>query len=57
MIDFGKTTPIPDGVTIDHSSEWERGNHEDGYLTGVASLISLLEETLQDLVASPVSES
>lgn len=41
MIDFGKTTPLPEGTTITHQSEWVEGNHEDGYLCGLDNLIRL----------------
>ena len=44
MIDFAKTTPLPPGVSITHSALWRPGNHEDGYLTGVSSLVSILRE-------------
>ncbi len=44
MIDFAKTVAVPEGITIDHKSEWVLGNHEDGYLFGLNNLISLLEE-------------
>ena len=44
MIDFGKTTAIPDGVCIDHRTEWQEGNREDGYLMGLDNMIQLLEE-------------
>lgn len=43
MIDFAKTIPIPEGLSISHRSPWVLGNHEDGYLTGLDNLISVLE--------------
>ena len=48
MIDFGKTTPLPDKRTLDHRSPWVEGNHEDGYLTGLDNLISIIEEILEE---------
>jgi 1D-myo-inositol-triphosphate 3-kinase len=44
MIDFAKTVSVPEGITIDHKSDWVLGNHEDGYLFGLNNLISLLED-------------
>jgi len=43
MIDFAKTYPLPDGLVITHNDEWKVGNHEDGYLIGVDSLIRIFE--------------
>lgn len=46
MIDFGKTVKLPEGHQLKHDTAWRRGNHEDGYLTGVNNLIDLFEELL-----------
>ncbi|CAG2165287.1 unnamed protein product [Oppiella nova] len=48
MIDFAKTIPVPEGLTIDHKSQWHLGNHEDGYLFGLNHLIDILEECGDD---------
>ena len=41
IIDFAKTVPVPDGGVVDHRREWVQGNHEEGFLTGLDSLISV----------------
>ncbi|KAK3880192.1 hypothetical protein Pcinc_015292, partial [Petrolisthes cinctipes] len=49
MIDFAKTIPLPENVTITHRSPWSEGTHEDGYLLGLDNLVDLftvLEETM-----------
>ena len=45
MIDFAKTVPLSEDMQIDHYSKWVYGNHEDGYLFGIDSLLDILEET------------
>ncbi|XP_019500388.1 PREDICTED: inositol-trisphosphate 3-kinase A [Hipposideros armiger] len=47
LIDFGKTTPLPDGQTLDHRRPWEEGNREDGYLLGLDNLIGILASLTQ----------
>ncbi|KAM9315711.1 inositol-trisphosphate 3-kinase B [Gastrophryne carolinensis] len=44
MIDFGKTTLLPEGETLDHRIPWVEGNREDGYLLGLDNLIHILQE-------------
>uniref|UniRef100_A0A3B3CG99 Kinase n=1 Tax=Oryzias melastigma TaxID=30732 RepID=A0A3B3CG99_ORYME len=39
MIDFGKTTPLPDSMELQHNIPWVEGSREDGYLIGLTSLI------------------
>ena len=48
MIDFGKTVPLADNITIDHRSTWVEGNHEDGYLLGISSLIDIFEDIVSE---------
>merc|ERR1712088_362664 len=59
LIDFGKTVPAPNGITIDHKSPWEVGNHEDGYLIGVQNLINIFSDLAVELstAASTTSEN
>lgn len=47
LIDFAKTLLLPDEVSINHSSHWVVGNHEDGYLIGINNLISLFLTLLE----------
>uniref|UniRef100_A0A0C9Q410 Kinase n=1 Tax=Fopius arisanus TaxID=64838 RepID=A0A0C9Q410_9HYME len=45
MIDFAKTLPLPQHLhKIRHDTEWEVGNHEDGYLIGVNNIIDIFED-------------
>ena len=41
MIDFAKTLPLPDSVTVTHRKPWQQGNHEEGWLTGIDNLIKV----------------
>ncbi|KAJ7988946.1 hypothetical protein DPEC_G00314460 [Dallia pectoralis] len=42
LIDFGKTTPLPEGQTLDHWIPWQEGNREDGYMWGLDNLTRTL---------------
>mmetsp|Transcript_50153 Transcript_50153/g.117164 ORF Transcript_50153/g.117164 Transcript_50153/m.117164 type:complete len:481 (-) Transcript_50153:146-1588(-) len=46
LIDFAKTTAVPDGTEVTHSREWRKGNHEDGLFTGMDSIIYTWEQVL-----------
>lgn len=46
MIDFGKTTPLPDGEELTHRASWEEGNREDGYLCGLDSVLNIISSML-----------
>ncbi|KAM6915281.1 uncharacterized protein itpkb [Xenentodon cancila] len=49
MIDFGKTTPLPDGKELTHRASWVEGNREDGYLFGLDSLVDILSSMSEGL--------
>ncbi|XP_018426559.1 PREDICTED: inositol-trisphosphate 3-kinase A-like [Nanorana parkeri] len=42
LIDFGKTTLLPEEQTLNHRITWQEGNREDGYLYGFDNLIDIL---------------
>uniref|UniRef100_A0A3Q0T4S8 Kinase n=1 Tax=Amphilophus citrinellus TaxID=61819 RepID=A0A3Q0T4S8_AMPCI len=46
MIDFGKTTPLPDSWELRHNVPWSEGSREDGYLIGLTSLITSLAQAI-----------
>ncbi|KAK0138601.1 Inositol-trisphosphate 3-kinase A [Merluccius polli] len=43
LIDFGKTTALPEGQMLHHNVPWQEGNREDGYLWGLENLMRTLE--------------
>ena len=49
LIDFGKTVSVPEGLSIDHKSPWDVGNHEDGYLIGIENLVKLFRDLVTKL--------
>mmetsp|Transcript_64442 Transcript_64442/g.153769 ORF Transcript_64442/g.153769 Transcript_64442/m.153769 type:complete len:513 (-) Transcript_64442:107-1645(-) len=46
LIDFAKTIPLPEGVSITHRAPWQPGNHEDGLLVGLDHMIETWEKVL-----------
>ncbi|XP_042194181.1 inositol-trisphosphate 3-kinase A [Callorhinchus milii] len=48
LIDFGKTTKVPSGQTLNHRTPWQEGNREDGYLWGLDNLIDIIAAILTD---------
>jgi len=42
LIDFAKALPVTHRQ-LDHVSQWQFGNHEDGYLTGILNMIKMFE--------------
>ncbi|RVE67356.1 hypothetical protein OJAV_G00102210 [Oryzias javanicus] len=46
MIDFGKTTPLPDSMELQHNIPWVEGSREDGYLIGLTSLTASLSQAI-----------
>ncbi|XP_014768331.1 inositol-trisphosphate 3-kinase homolog isoform X1 [Octopus bimaculoides] len=52
LIDFTKTTPIPDHIQIDHRSRWKKNSYEDGVLFGLDNIIQIWEEMDEDTAES-----
>lgn len=46
MIDFAKTVPVPPHLHITHTEPWKVGNHEDGYLIGIANLLTIFKSLI-----------
>jgi hypothetical protein len=42
LIDFGKIRELPKHMQITHTDMWVEGNHEDGYIIGIASPIKII---------------
>ncbi|KAJ8353584.1 hypothetical protein SKAU_G00211510 [Synaphobranchus kaupii] len=48
LIDFGKTTALPEGQILNHLVPWQEGNREDGYLWGLDNLLQLLNSLAKE---------
>ncbi|KAM3613371.1 uncharacterized protein V6R79_024980 [Siganus canaliculatus] len=57
MIDFGKTTPVPDTSELLHNVPWAEGTREDGYLIGLTSLITSLSQAISIASWQPQDDS
>ncbi|XP_008548821.1 inositol-trisphosphate 3-kinase homolog [Microplitis demolitor] len=49
LIDFAKTSKVPEGMRLTHRAPWQEGNREEGFLYGIDKLISTLEEIKETL--------
>jgi len=49
LIDLAKTEKVPEGTKVDHVSPWKKGNHEDGFLFGLAALTDCWRRLLNQL--------
>ncbi|XP_068629495.1 inositol-trisphosphate 3-kinase homolog isoform X2 [Battus philenor] len=48
LIDFAKTRPVPEDITVNHRAPWKQGNHEEGFLYGLDRLINIIETAKKD---------
>ncbi|KAI4803803.1 hypothetical protein KUCAC02_025451 [Chaenocephalus aceratus] len=56
IIDFGKTTVLPEGQTLNHDIPWQEGNREDGYLWGLQKLLDTLKSVINEESFSSVTK-
>lgn len=47
LIDFAKSRPLSENITVNHRSEWVPGNREEGLLKGMDELIHSFETVYQ----------
>lgn len=53
LIDFAKTVPVPQHISVDHRSPWKQGNHEDGLFLGVDNMIRCWELVTNEIGLKP----
>merc|ERR1712217_21212 len=44
LVDFSRLSQVPEGITLNHRSPWQLGNHEDGLFIGLDNMIRCFEE-------------